>query len=60
MKTNKAWQIPTHENSRHNKTLQNILLLPLKLWHGKISIQDIIVLSMESQDVYRISSKKIT
>lgn len=55
MKINKTWQIPTH---RYNKNLQNTLLLPLKLWHGKIPVQDTIVLSIESQEVYRISSKK--
>lgn len=56
MKTNKTWQIPIHWNSRYNKILQNILLLPLKLWHGKIAI----VWSMQSQEEDRISSKKIT
>lgn len=58
MKTNKTWQIPTQENSRYKKTPQNILLLTLKLWHGKMPIQDTIALSMGSQEVHRISSEK--
>lgn len=55
MKTNKTWQIPVHWNSRCKKILQNILLLSLKLWHGKIAI----VLSMQSQELYSISSNPV-
>lgn len=60
MQTNKTWQIPTHWNSRYDKTLQNILLLPLKLWHGKILIQDTIVLGMEKSRSVQDKQQKVT